>query len=107
MEQSLTLRNVMQRMAEDPNFEYLEIGGTKYVSAALLAARLGVSRQTLWRWRAAGKIPAGHLYRSRQLIFTVAEAADVYAYGTRVEPADTLTNPDQMALFTAKKRGAR
>lgn len=94
-------------MSEQPDFEYLEIGGAKYVSASLLANRLGVSRQTLWRWRTAGKIPAGHLYRSRQLIFTVAEAVDAYAYGTRIEPADTLANGDQMALFTARKRGGK
>ncbi len=30
-----------------------------------VVARAGVSRQTLWQWRARGVIPAGHNYRNR------------------------------------------
>jgi hypothetical protein len=96
-------------MSEQPDFDYLDIGGTRYVPASTLAVQLGVSRQTIWRWRKVGKIPQGHLYRSKQLVFTVAEAVDVYAYGTRVEPAETTTDPGQLALFQPKsnKRGSK
>ena len=40
---------------------------------------------------------------------TVAEAVDVYAYGTRVEPAETATDPNQLALFQPKSnnRGSK
>jgi transposase-like protein len=95
-------------MRKQPTFESIAIGGTEYVSCSVIARQLGVSRQTIWRWRKVGKVPQGHLYRSSQLVFTVEEAVDVYAYGTRVEPAET-TNSDQLPLFQPKahKRGSK
>jgi hypothetical protein len=46
----------------------VEIGGTKYLGAAEVVKRLNVTRQTLWRWRQQGKIPAGHRYRGREVV---------------------------------------
>lgn len=34
-----------------------KIEGIDYVSSTEMTAELGISRQTLWRWRTEGKIP--------------------------------------------------
>jgi helix-turn-helix protein len=63
----------------------IEIKGVKYFSVASVARAVGVSRQTVWRWRLDGKIPAGHLYRSHQTIFTIEEVEAVREFANRVE----------------------
>jgi hypothetical protein len=51
----------------------LEIDGVRYFSASELLIELGVSRQTLWRWRQQRKIPADEVELIRQ-------------YANRIEP---------------------
>lgn len=80
----------------------LEVDGQLYVPASHIEEELGISRQTLWRWRTAGKIPAGHVYRERQVIFTTAEADEIYEYANRVRPAPART-PRQIRLFQKSK----
>lgn len=80
----------------------LEVDGLTYVPASQIESDLGISRQTLWRWRTAGKIPAGHLYRERQVIFTTAEAEEIFEYANRVRPASP-RGPRQIRLFDRKK----
>jgi hypothetical protein len=53
----------------------LEIEGVTYFSAADIYREIAVARQTLWRWRKARKIPQGHRYRDRQIVFTREESA--------------------------------
>lgn len=65
----------------------ITINGTTYHSAADLVRDLGISRQTLWRWRKDGLIPAGYVLRKRHVLFTEEEAAAVRAYATLIEPA--------------------
>jgi beta-N-acetylglucosaminidase len=79
------------------------IGQATYILASALEGELNVSRQTLWRWRAEDKIPAGHVYR-KQLVFTEEEADLVRKYANRVEPARP-NAPRQMGLF--RSRGGR
>jgi predicted site-specific integrase-resolvase len=63
------------------------INGVVYYAANDVAGDVGVSRQTLWRWRKGGKIPTGHRLRDGQLLFTAAEVEAVRAYAQSIEPA--------------------
>ena len=81
------------------------INGVEYFSATELAYELGISRQTLWRWRQEGKIPHGHRFRDKRILFTSEEAKAVREYSTRLEPANPL-NPDQFKLFNGPARRA-
>ena len=51
----------------------VEIQGEQYYTNAEVSDQLKVSRQTLWRWREKGSIPAGLRYRTRQVLFTAEE----------------------------------
>ena len=78
----------------------IKIQGAEYYTAAELTERLVVSRQTLWRWRQEGKIPQGHRYRNRHVVFTPTEAAEIEAFANRIEPIDG-SAARQMSLFAA------
>lgn len=66
----------------------MEIDGVPYFGVAAVAKEVGVSRQTLWRWRHEGKIPPGRRYRDGQILFNVAEFNAVRRHANRLEPAD-------------------
>ena len=71
----------------------LHIRGMVYFTASDVADQLEVSRQTLWRWRQDGKIPPGHRFRNRHVVFTPAEVREIEQYANRIdpiEPPDTL-----------------
>jgi hypothetical protein len=65
------------------------IDGVTYYVAAEICRDLGVARQTLWRWRDARKIPAGHRYRGYQILFTEEEVVTIRQYANRLEPAES------------------
>ncbi len=65
----------------------VELEGTTYLTAGELADQIGVSRQTLWRWRQEGKVPIGYRYRDRQLLFTEDDYQVVRGYAHRLQPA--------------------
>lgn len=71
-----------------------------YFSAADIQRQLGVARQTLWRWRKAGKIPQGRRYRDRQVLFTQQEFETIREYAHRLEPAEL--REFQLRLFNGK-----
>ncbi len=75
-----------------------EIGGVLYLTGAEVSQDVGVSRQTLWRWRRDGKIPSGHRFRDRQIVFTEQEAAEIRNHANKVEPIGE-TDQNQMLLF--------
>lgn len=79
----------------------LEINGVSYLSTNAAAERAGISRQTLWRWRQIGKIPSGHRFRGRHVIFTEDEARAIQEFANRVEPIDATVY--QMKLFNGEK----
>lgn len=62
------------------------VDGTAYFTAADVARTVSVSRQTLWRWRAAGLVPAGRRFRNGQVLFDPAEIEVVRAYATQLTP---------------------
>lgn len=66
----------------------IEIDGTKYATLADVSRDLDIARQTLWRWRKAGKIPAGLRYRGYQVVFTSQEVAAIREFAYRLEPAE-------------------
>ena len=83
----------------------VKLDGTEYFTAAEVAARAGVSRQTLWRWRQETKVPAGARYRDRQLVFSEAEAEAVAEYAHRLEPATPAGTAGQLRLFNGRHAG--
>ena len=66
----------------------VQIRGLTYFTASDVAEQLEVSRQTLWRWRQDGKIPPGHRFRNRHVVFTPAEVKQIEQYATRIDPID-------------------
>jgi hypothetical protein len=80
----------------------VEIDGKHYFSPHDVAREVGVSRQTLWRWRQQGKIPAGNRYRGRQVLFTDVERQVILEYAHRIEPIAFVTET-QLGLFNGKR----
>jgi predicted site-specific integrase-resolvase len=68
----------------------IHVEGVEYLMAADIHRELGVPRQTLWRWRKAGKVPPGRRYRDRQILFTREEVAAIRDYSNRLEPAELI-----------------
>ncbi len=84
----------------------LEIDGTKYYRANEIADEVGVSRQTLWRWRLENKIPMGHRFRGRQIVFTLEEYEAIREFANRIEPISTSIT-GQLGLFNGQKRNTK
>jgi hypothetical protein len=85
-----------------------KINGTQYLTASDLLKELDITRQTLWRWRREGKIPAGHRFRNRQVIFSPEEVEVIRDYANRIEPISDMDDA-QLSLFNGGngKGGAR
>ena len=49
---------------------------------------IDVTRQTLWRWRQDGKVPPGHKYRGRPVIYTPAELNAIEQFANRIDPIE-------------------
>lgn len=83
-----------------------EIDGRKFFSTNEILDRLGISRQTFWRWRREGKIPPGSRFRDRRMMFTEGEMEQITAHATRLEP-ESIADDRQLNLFsdTSSARG--
>ena len=66
----------------------IEIAGVTYYSASDIHKRIGITRQTLWRWRKESKIPQGLRYRDHQIVFTENEVELIFEYANRLEPVE-------------------
>jgi hypothetical protein len=80
----------------------VQIEGASYFTLAEIQAELGVSRQSIWRWRLEKKIPAGHRLRNRQILFTSAERQRIQEFANHLEPADAVGS-SQLRLFNGLK----
>ena len=76
----------------------IEIEGQKFFSATEVVEAVGISRQTLWRWRRSGKVPLGRRFRGREIVFSAGELAAVEDYANRIE--DLSQSADQLSLFS-------
>lgn len=57
-----------------------------YAAASDLVEALGVSRQTLWRWRQDSEVPQELRYPRRWVVFTADERESIQQYAERLEP---------------------
>ena len=80
----------------------IEIEGETYFSAGDVTEEVGISRQTLWRWQQDQKVPPGHRYRGRMLVFTFHEVEEIREYANRLEPAGP-SSGRQVPLFTREE----
>lgn len=80
-----------------------QISGISYLRTTKLLDTVDVTRQTIWRWRQDGKIPTGHLFRGRQVVFSPDEVAAIEAYGDRIDPIDS-AEAAQLSLFNGNGR---
>lgn len=70
----------------------------RYFAASEVADAVRVSRQTLYRWRQDGKIPAGRRYRDRRVLYTDEEIEMIREYANRLEPIGPVDS-SQLRLF--------
>jgi len=78
-----------------------KINGIEYFTVPEILKELRIARQTLWRWRQQGKIPPGHRYRDRNLLYTLDEVEEIHQFANRVEDIG-LANKNQLRLFNLK-----
>ena len=76
----------------------ITLEGVTYLSVTEVAGSLGISRQTLWRWRYGERVPAGRKFRAGQVLFTPGEVQAIRDYANQVEPIGG-TPPEQLKLF--------
>ncbi len=67
----------------------LGIDGRDYFTAKEICELVGISRQTLWRWRQSTRIPAGLRFRGKRLVFSSHELEQIRGYASALEPAVT------------------
>lgn len=63
----------------------MQLQGRIYFTTAEVLAMAQVSRQTFWRWRSEGKIPAGHRFRAKHLLFTAEDLEIIREHAFRVD----------------------
>lgn len=82
------------------------IDGVDYFSMAEVILATGVCRQTVWRWRKAGRIPQGQLFRDRKILYTESEFRAIREFASRVDPVEPVDvdPPDQLRLFGQGRR---
>mgnify|MGYP003573555568 CR=1 FL=1 len=65
------------------------VDGIEFLTLKEVVDAVGITRQTLWRWRQEGKIPAGHRFRARHVVFTPDEMQQIERYANRIDSIDT------------------
>ena len=74
------------------------IEGVEYYTTAEVVRVAGISRQTLWRWRKEKRVPQGHTFRSRGVLFSRSERDQIVSYANRVEGPRTNQNQFNLHL---------
>ena len=72
----------------------LGIDGRDYFTAKEICELVGISRQTLWRWRQSTRISSGLRFRGKRLVFSSLELEQIRGYALALEPAVTPYQPD-------------
>lgn len=80
----------------------VKINEISYLTASDVLEEVGVTRQTLWRWRQEGKIPQGNRFRNRQVIFSPEEVEVIREFANRIEPIRE-DEDVQLSLFNGRK----
>ena len=75
----------------------ISVDGVTYYTMKDIVNSLSITRQTLWRWRLERKVPIGHRFRDKQLLFTKSEFEIIKDFANRIEPT-SVTSP-QLKLF--------
>ena len=75
----------------------ISVDGAAYYTMNDILDSLSITRQTLWRWRLEGKVPAGRRFRDKQLIFTRSEFEIIKGFANRIGPT-SVAGP-QLRLF--------
>jgi len=81
-----------------------ELGGTTYYTTSEVLEAVGISRQTLWRWRQEPSFPQGGRLRGR-LLFTEQDLDQIREFAFGVEPVGTDRDPHQLVLFERAAHG--
>jgi predicted DNA-binding transcriptional regulator AlpA len=84
----------------------VNLDGTTFYSVSEVADQLGISRQTLWRWRSDGKVPLGRKFQDRKVVFTEQEVERIREHAFRMEPIDR-SGRDQLGLFSRIAQGGQ
>jgi hypothetical protein len=79
----------------------IKINEIEYLTAVEVCEEVNVTRQTLWRWRQKGKIPPGHRYRGREVVFSPVEVKAIQEFANRIEPIEPPNN-GQLRLFNPR-----
>jgi predicted DNA-binding transcriptional regulator AlpA len=82
----------------------VNVEGEQYYTNSEVSGELGVSRQTLWRWREKGNIPAGLRYRTRQVLFKIEEVEAIKQFANRLVPIELGGAVRQLRLFGRSPR---
>ena len=77
------MRNTLSRAATTMP---LTIEGVEFFTTTDVTQILGISRQTLWRWRAEGNVPLGRRFRRKSVVFTKVEVDEIVAFANKIEP---------------------
>jgi predicted DNA-binding transcriptional regulator AlpA len=77
-----------------------EVEGIRYLTLPEVLQQMQITRQTLWRWRREGHIPAGRRFRDRQVLFSEDEVALIRSHANRIEPISPRGAQSQLNLFT-------
>jgi len=78
----------------------VEVFGKQFFNVKEVTEIVGVTRQTIWRWRKAGEIPDGRRYQGRDLLFNRDEVEKIYSHAHRLEPTNSAKDfEDQLKLF--------
>ncbi len=86
----------------------IEVSGKLFYTVTEVADLADVTRQTIWRWRKAEKIPDGRKYRGREVLFNREEVEKIYTHAHRLEPSNMVPEFEgQLKLFRQDSAEAR
>src|SRR5437762_14087385 len=83
----------------------VDIQGVRYFTHDEVEKAVGRTRQTIWRWRRDGQVPAGHRDRRGRVLFTASDVDAIRLYALSVEPISPQSD-QQLRLFNNGNGGS-